>query len=149
MESKRQFGTGGMRPPRKAIDQNVLTERILSLCRQYDKIDATKSTFGGLMLNSTRNYGHKPPLTYDFIRERIMLVLKLYDKIDPEKLTLDSHFMDDLGLDSLDHVEVIMAVEDEFGFEIPDRDAEKLLRPRDILKYVSDKEEAYEDLQQR
>jgi len=53
--------------------------------------------------------------------------------------------MNDLGLDSLDHVEVIMAMEDEFSFEIPDRDAEKLLRPVDIIRYVSDKEEAYED----
>jgi NADH dehydrogenase (ubiquinone) 1 alpha/beta subcomplex 1 len=40
-----------------------------------------------------------------------------------------------------------MALEDEFHFEIPDCDAEKLLTPRDVLKYVSDKEEAYEGLQ--
>lgn len=76
-----------------------------------------------------------------------MLVLKLYDKINPENLTLNSHFYNDLGLDSLDHVEVIMAIEDEFHFEIPDIDAEKLLTPADILRYVSDKEEAYEALQ--
>lgn len=55
--------------------------------------------------------------------------------------------MNDLGLDSLDHVEVIMAMEDEFQFEIPDRDAEKLLRPIDIVKYVADKDEAYFELQ--
>ncbi|CAG2169768.1 unnamed protein product [Oppiella nova] len=94
-----------------------------------------------------RGMAHKLPLTYDFIRERILLLLKLYDKIDPQKLSLDSHFYKDLGLDSLDHVEVIMAIEDEFHFEIPDSDAEKLLTPRDILKYISDKEEAYEGLQ--
>jgi NADH dehydrogenase (ubiquinone) 1 alpha/beta subcomplex 1 len=40
-----------------------------------------------------------------------------------------------------------MAIEDEFHFEIPDVDAEKLLTPRDVLKYISDKEEAYEGLQ--
>ena len=49
------------------------------------------------------------------------------------QLSLDSHFMKDLGLDSLDHVEVIMAMEDEFGFEIPDDNAEKLLTPKQIV----------------
>lgn len=46
-----------------------------------------------------------------------------------------------MGLDSLDHVEVIMAMEDEFGFEIPDTEAEKLIRPSDIIKYVLEKED--------
>jgi NADH dehydrogenase (ubiquinone) 1 alpha/beta subcomplex 1 len=73
-----------------------------------------------------------------------MLVLKLYDKVDPNKLTVDSHFINDLGLDSLDHVEVIMAMEDEFGFEIPDQDAEKLLTPADIVRYIGDKKDVYE-----
>jgi len=90
---------------------------------------------------------HRDPLTYDFVRERVMLVLKLCDKIDPDKLTLESHFIKDLGLDSLDHVEVIMAMEDEFNFEIPDRDAEKLLRPIDIINYVRDKDDAHPELQ--
>ncbi|XP_063698591.1 acyl carrier protein, mitochondrial isoform X2 [Culicoides brevitarsis] len=92
----------------------------------------------------TRSYSDKDPLTIKFIADRVLLVLRLYDKVDPEKLTLDSHFINDLGLDSLDHVEVIMAMEDEFGFEIPDMDAEKLLRPRDVVQYVADKEDIYE-----
>ena len=56
------------------------------------------------------------------------------------QVSLDSHFINDLGLDSLDHVEVIMAVEDEFGFEIPDEHAEKLLTPGKIAQYVCDHE---------
>lgn len=52
--------------------------------------------------------------------------------------------MKDLGLDSLDHVEVIMAMEDEFGFEIPDDHADKLLTPRKIVQYVADHEEIYQ-----
>ncbi|XP_056634435.1 acyl carrier protein, mitochondrial isoform X1 [Diorhabda carinulata] len=91
-----------------------------------------------------RSYSSKPPLTLQLISDRVLLVLKLYDKINPEKLTLQSHFINDLGLDSLDHVEVIMAMEDEFGFEIPDADAEKLLKPADIVRYVGDKEDIYE-----
>ncbi|KAK5641796.1 hypothetical protein RI129_010343 [Pyrocoelia pectoralis] len=78
------------------------------------------------------------------IEARVIKVCCAYDKVTADKLTLDSHFMNDLGLDSLDHVEVIMAIEDEFGFEIPDMDAEKLHRPKDIVRYVADREDVYE-----
>ncbi|XP_019761027.1 acyl carrier protein, mitochondrial isoform X2 [Dendroctonus ponderosae] len=78
------------------------------------------------------------------IKDRVLKVVASYDKITADKLTLESHFINDLGLDSLDHVEVIMAIEDEFGFEIPDTDAERLLRPADIVRYVADKEDIYD-----
>lgn len=94
-----------------------------------------------------QRYAHNQPFTYDSIRERIMLILNLFDKIDNSKLKLDSHFIDDLGLDSLDQVEIVMHIEDEFLFEIPDKDAERFQRPIDIIKYLTDKEEAYEELQ--
>ena len=54
------------------------------------------------------------------------------------QINLDSHLIKDCGLDSLDHVEVILAMEDEFGFEIPDEYAERLLTPRQIVQYVAD-----------
>ena len=57
---------------------------------------------------------------------------------------MDSDFSKDLGLDSLDHVEVIMMMEDEFGFEIPDGDSDRLKTPRDIHRYICDKEDVYE-----
>jgi len=95
-------------------------------------------------ITSHRCYSHVP-LTLDMVKDRVLLVLRLYDKINPEKLSMESHFMNDLGLDSLDHVEVIMAMEDEFGFEIPDGDAERLMRPADIVQYIADKEDLYED----
>ncbi|XP_074511379.1 NADH:ubiquinone oxidoreductase subunit AB1b [Sebastes fasciatus] len=91
-----------------------------------------------------RQYGDLPPLTLVTIKERVMYVLKLYDKINPEKLQATSHFMKDLGLDSLDQVEIIMAMEDEFGFEIPDGEAEKLMSPGDIVQYIADKKDVYE-----
>lgn len=91
-----------------------------------------------------RQYGDLPPLTIDGIKERVLYVLKLYDKINPEKLQVSSHFMKDLGLDSLDQVEIIMAMEDEFGFEIPDADAEKLMTPDEIAQYIADKKDVYE-----
>lgn len=71
-------------------------------------------------------------------------MLSLFDKIDPKKLTLDSDFFTDLGLDSLDHVEVIMALEDEFGFEIPDGDSDRMKTPRQIFQYICDKNDVYE-----
>ncbi|XP_046996025.1 acyl carrier protein, mitochondrial isoform X2 [Schistocerca americana] len=90
-----------------------------------------------------RHFAEAKP-TMDKIRERVLKVCAAYDKVTADKLSLDSHFMNDLGLDSLDHVEVIMAMEDEFGFEIPDSDAEKLVRPADIVRYIADKEDVYE-----
>ncbi|KAM6244755.1 acyl carrier protein, mitochondrial [Spheniscus humboldti] len=91
-----------------------------------------------------RRFSDLPPLTLADIKDRVLYVLKLYDKIDPEKLTAESHFMKDLGLDSLDQVEIIMAMEDEFGFEIPDGDAEKLMCPQEIVDYIADKKDVYE-----
>ena len=49
--------------------------------------------------------------------------------------------MKDLGLDSLDHVELVMAIEDEFGFEIPDEQAEKLITPSKFVAFVADHED--------
>ncbi|KAI6233724.1 Acyl carrier protein [Aphelenchoides fujianensis] len=84
------------------------------------------------------------PFTLKTVQDRIILVLSLYDKINPEKLTMDSNFFTDLGLDSLDFVEVIMAIEDEFQFEIPDGDSDRMKTPRDVFQYICDKEDVYE-----
>ncbi|KAB1281897.1 Acyl carrier protein; mitochondrial [Camelus dromedarius] len=78
------------------------------------------------------------------IKDRVLYVLKLFDKTDPEKLSVNSHFMKDLGLDSLDQVEMTMAMEDEFVFEIPDTDAEKLMCPQEIVDYMAEKKDVYE-----
>jgi NADH dehydrogenase (ubiquinone) 1 alpha/beta subcomplex 1 len=77
------------------------------------------------------------------LKRRVLDICKAFDKINADKLTEDSHFMNDLGLDSLDQVELVMAMEDEFGFEIPDADAEKLLRPSDVVKYIAEKENVH------
>jgi len=59
--------------------------------------------------------------------------------VEIEKLTDDAKFVDDLGADSLDVVELIMAFEEEFGIEIPDEDAEKIQTVGDVIKYLSQK----------
>ena len=57
--------------------------------------------------------------------------------IEEEKITIDSSFIDDLGTDSLDIVELIMAFEEEFDIEIPDEDAEKIKTVGDAVNYLS------------
>jgi len=110
--------------------------------RRQNNVQIVPTAFNKFLV---RQYGGAaPPLDLNLIQQRTLLVLKLYDKVDPEKLTVDTHFMKDLGLDSLDHVEVIMAIEDEFTFEIPDQDAEKLMTPGAIIRYVADKHDIYE-----
>ena len=59
--------------------------------------------------------------------------------VKPEQVTDDANFIDDLGADSLDLVELVMALEDEFDVEIPDEDAEKLKTVKTVLEYVQSK----------
>jgi acyl carrier protein len=57
---------------------------------------------------------------------------------DPAEVKEDSKFIEDLGADSLDVVELVMALEEEFDIEIPDEDAEGILTVADALKYIED-----------
>jgi len=59
--------------------------------------------------------------------------------VKKEEVTDNAKFVDDLGADSLDTVELVMALEEEFGVEIPDEDAEKLSSVGDALKYIEEK----------
>ncbi|GLT95561.1 hypothetical protein SLE2022_132370 [Rubroshorea leprosula] len=60
------------------------------------------------------------------VTDRVISVVKNFQKVDPSKVTPNAHFQNDLGLDSLDAVEIVMALEEEFGFEIPDNEADKI-----------------------
>ena len=57
--------------------------------------------------------------------------------VDANKVTAEAKFIDDLGADSLDTVELIMQFEEEFGIEIPDEDAEKILSVNQALEYIN------------
>ncbi len=59
--------------------------------------------------------------------------------VDGEKVTPEASFIDDLGADSLDTVELVMAFEEAFNIEIPDDDAEKILKVQDAIKYIEEK----------
>ncbi len=56
--------------------------------------------------------------------------------VEAEKVTADASFVEDLGADSLDTVELVMAFEEEFGIEIPDEDAEKMQTVGDAIEYI-------------
>lgn len=60
--------------------------------------------------------------------------------VTPEQVTEAASFIEDLGADSLDTVELVMAFEEEFSVEVPDEDAEKLLTVGDVVKYIEDKQ---------
>jgi acyl carrier protein len=62
--------------------------------------------------------------------------------VDNEKVTEDASFVEDLGADSLDTVELVMAFEEEFDIEIPDEDAEKLTTVGEAIAYLKGKTEA-------
>jgi acyl carrier protein len=59
--------------------------------------------------------------------------------VDASEVTDDASFVDDLGADSLDTVELVMALEEEFGVEIPDEEAEKIVKVKDAIDYIKAK----------
>ena len=69
--------------------------------------------------------------------------------VKPEQVTPQAKFIEDLGADSLDTVELVMALEEEFGIEVPDEQAEKLQSVGDVIKYVEDNAEISANLHQR
>ena len=60
--------------------------------------------------------------------------------VEEAKITMESKFMDELGADSLDTVELVMSLEDEFDCEIPDEEAEKIVSVADALNYIESKQ---------
>lgn len=88
---------------------------------------------------SSRHFSSAPPAFLDpaEVTDRIVAVVKNFDQVDPSKVTPTTKFAEDLGLDSLDIVEVVMAIEDEFAIEIPDQEADKILSIADAVEYIS------------
>ncbi|KAK3345828.1 acyl carrier protein-like protein [Lasiosphaeria hispida] len=71
------------------------------------------------------------------VYERIKALLSGFDKVnDPSNITETAHFANDLGLDSLDTVEVVMAIEEEFSIEIPDKDADTIHSVEKAVEYI-------------
>jgi acyl carrier protein len=73
------------------------------------------------------------------VEEKIKSIIAEQLGVKAEEVTPQASFIDDLGADSLDTVELIMALEEEFGVEIPDEDAEKMTTVGDAIKYIEEK----------
>jgi len=72
-----------------------------------------------------------------FDRVKKVVVEKL--EVSEDEVTLEAAFIDDLGADSLDMVELVMGIETEFGVDIPDEDAEKIVKVQDAVAYIDSK----------
>ncbi|MBF0484821.1 MAG: acyl carrier protein [Candidatus Omnitrophica bacterium] len=73
------------------------------------------------------------------VEEKIKSIIAEQLGVKIEEVTPEASFIDDLGADSLDTVELIMALEEEFNVEIPDEDAEKMTTVGDAMKYIKEK----------
>ena len=76
------------------------------------------------------------PLSLEQVQRRVMDVFRAFDKVNKDNLALNASFTSDLGLDSLDMVEVVIAVEEDFNLEVPDQIADEFKCPNDIVKYM-------------
>jgi len=73
------------------------------------------------------------------IKEKVKDIIVEQLGVNPEQVTDEASFIEDLGADSLDIVELVMAFEEEFGVEVPDEDAEKLQKVGDVIKYIEER----------
>ncbi|XXH01057.1 hypothetical protein Hte_007408 [Hypoxylon texense] len=86
---------------------------------------------------SVRMYSAASGLKKEEVEGRIMGILQGFDKVnDPSNIKPTAHFSNDLGLDSLDTVEVVMAIEEEFSIEIPDKDADAIHSVNQAVEYI-------------
>ncbi|KAF2115486.1 acyl carrier protein-like protein [Lophiotrema nucula] len=96
-----------------------------------------KQTAPSTYFQAIRCYASGGGLSQDEVQGRIMDLLKNFDKVqDTSKLNGESHFHNDLGLDSLDTVEVVMAIEEEFSIEIPDKEADAIHSVKQAVDYI-------------
>jgi acyl carrier protein len=73
------------------------------------------------------------------VDERVKKIIAEQLGVEEDEVTSEASFVEDLGADSLDTVELVMALEEEFGIEIPDEDAEKILTVGKALDYIKEK----------
>ncbi|KAL1996912.1 hypothetical protein VTN49DRAFT_7777 [Thermomyces lanuginosus] len=98
----------------------------------------------GFQSMTARFYSAPAGLSKEEVEGRIINLLKNFDKVnDASKIGPTSHFTNDLGLDSLDVVEVVMAVEEEFSIEIPDKEADAIHSVDQAVNYILSQPDAH------
>jgi acyl carrier protein len=96
------------------------------LCRHCFRIRSSKPTQQFFMAEKS-------------IEEKVKDIIVEQLGVNPEQVTSQASFIEDLGADSLDIVELVMAFEEEFSVEVPDEDAEKLQTVGDVIKYIDER----------
>lgn len=74
------------------------------------------------------------------VEEKVKEIISKQLGVNSAEVTPDASFVDDLGADSLDTVELVMAFEEAFNIEIPDEDAEKIAKVKDAVEYIKNKQ---------
>ena len=90
-------------------------------------------------LNQQRNVAKKGYIMSE-IADKVKKIVVEQLGVNEDQVTPEAKFIEDLGADSLDQVELVMALEEQFGAEIPDEDAEKLTTVGDAIKYIESKQ---------
>eukprot|EP00842_Homolaphlyctis_polyrhiza_P003049 jgi/Hompol1/3745/HPOL_006757-RA len=107
----------------RALARSLSAPRLAAALPAQRSTLLTRMSTPAWAVASKRCFSDGPgPLSVQQIEDRVLQVLRDFDKVEASKLSLDAHFTNDLGLDSLDQVEITMAIEDEFSIELPDRD---------------------------
>eukprot|EP00890_Picochlorum_soloecismus_P000452 jgi/Picsp_1/1407/NSC_04886-R1_acyl carrier protein len=104
-----------------AVDSNASIGSVIAASKQMVRFFAGDSSY----------------LDKQQVTDRVLNVVKNFDKVEQSKITPTAKFQQDLGLDSLDSVELVMAIEEEFAIEIPDSEADKILSCEDAISYIS------------
>ncbi|QSZ31484.1 hypothetical protein DSL72_001049 [Monilinia vaccinii-corymbosi] len=130
------FRTALLRSARSAVSKAA--QRPAAIARPIAPSSCvTKSQFAPSAFQAARCYSAAASLNRKEVEGRILSLLSNFDKVsDPAKLSPSAHFSNDLGLDSLDTVEVVMAIEEEFSIEIPDKDADSILSVDQAIEYI-------------
>jgi len=135
--------------PKTTTKQQLKNHTMRRALSQASRLRASASFVGtsgscqqSHLLSISRAFGSGGFLDKNLVNDRIVAVVKNFSKVDPGKVTKASHFGKDLGLDSLDTVEVVMAIEEEFAIEIPDAEADKILSIEEASAYIASNPDA-------
>ncbi|KAG9246168.1 acyl carrier protein-like protein [Calycina marina] len=129
------FRSALLKTARSAAGQAIRTPAAMARPASLSNFVSSKTAFAPFQ--AVRCYSAAAGLQKNEVEGRIVDLLKNFDKVtDPTKLSPTSHFANDLGLDSLDTVEVVMAIEEEFSIEIPDKEADAIHSVDKAVEYI-------------
>ncbi|GBB93190.1 hypothetical protein RclHR1_02130003 [Rhizophagus clarus] len=123
------------------FQQKNFIKPALTLLSSSNNIHSPKSKIIGT--SQQRYYSAESGLSRQNIESRIIDIVKAFDKVDETKVNSEARFADDLGLDSLDTVEVVMNIEEDFSIEIPDKEADEIRSIKDAVDYIAKREDAH------